>query len=64
MCNMCFKLLQNQDKIKPQIQIIWTENRKYMVLQTFIDHFWTKCLEWKISNANVVKLRKKLLKFT
>ena len=25
----CFKLLQNQDKINPQIHIIWTENQKY-----------------------------------
>ena len=28
--NMCFKLIQNQDKINPQIHIIWTENQKYM----------------------------------
>ena len=25
-CNMCFKPLQSQDKINPQIHIIWTEN--------------------------------------
>ena len=33
-------------------------------LQTFIDLFWTIYLEWKTSKANVVKFRKKLLKFT
>ena len=33
-------------------------------LQTFIDLFGTKYLEWKTSKANVVKFRKKLLKFT
>ena len=36
-CNMCFKLLQNVDKINPQIQIIWTENQKYRVFTNF--HF-------------------------
>ena len=34
-CNMCFKLLQNQDKINPQIHIIWTENQKYRVFTNF-----------------------------
>ena len=33
-CNMCFKL-QNQDKINPQIHIIWTENQKYRVFTNF-----------------------------
>ena len=31
----CFKLLQNQDKINPQIHIIWTENQKYRVFTNF-----------------------------
>ena len=34
-CNMCFNLLQNQDKINPQIHIIWTENQKYRVFTNF-----------------------------
>ena len=34
-CNMCFKLLQNQAKINPQIHIIWTENQKYRVSTNF-----------------------------
>ena len=28
-CNICFKLIQNNDKSNPQIHIIWTENQKY-----------------------------------
>ena len=32
---MCFKLLQNVDKINPQIHIIWTENQKNRVLTNF-----------------------------
>ena len=34
-CNMYFKLLQNQDKINPQIHIIWTESQKYRVFTNF-----------------------------
>ena len=30
-CNMSLKLLKNQDRINPQIYIIWTENQKYRV---------------------------------
>ena len=61
-CNECFKLLQNQDRINPQIQIIWTENQKYRVFTNFHRFFWTKYLEWKTSKENVVKFCKKLLK--
>ena len=32
---MCVKLLQNQDKINPQIHIIWKENQKYRVFTNF-----------------------------
>ena len=34
-CNMCFEPLQNQDKINPQIHIIWTEIQKYRVFTNF-----------------------------
>ena len=34
-CNMCFKILQNVDKINPQIHVIWTENQKYGVFTNF-----------------------------
>ena len=34
-CNMCFKILQNVDKINPQIHVIWTENQKYRVFTNF-----------------------------
>ena len=30
-CNMCFKLLQNQDRINPTIHMVWKENTKYRV---------------------------------
>ena len=45
-CNMCFKLLQNQDKTNPQIHIIWTENQKYRVFtnfhRSFLDNLFRK----------------------
>ena len=34
-CNMCFTLLQNVDKINPQIHVIWAENEKYRVFTNF-----------------------------
>ena len=34
-CNMSFKLLQNVDKINPQIHVIWTENQKYRFFTNF-----------------------------
>ena len=34
-CNMCFKLLQNQDRINPRIHIISTENQQYRVFTNF-----------------------------
>ena len=45
-CNMYFKFLQNQDKINPQIHIIWTENQKYRVFtnfhRSFLDNLFRK----------------------
>ena len=38
-CNMCFKLLQNQDRINPQIHIIWTKNQHYTVFTNFHGSF-------------------------
>ena len=34
-CKMCFKLLQNQEKINPQIHIIWMEKQKYRGFTNF-----------------------------
>ena len=34
-CNICLKLLKNEDKGKPQIFIIWTENQKYKDFTNF-----------------------------
>ena len=30
-CNICFKLLKNEDKINPQIHVAWSENQQYRV---------------------------------
>ena len=32
---MCFKLLQNQDRINPEIHITWTKNQQYRVFTNF-----------------------------
>ena len=34
-CDACFKLLQNQYRIIPQVYIIWTENQKCRVFTNF-----------------------------
>ena len=41
-CNECFKLLQNQDRINPQIHIIQMENKKYRVFTNFHRSFLDK----------------------
>ena len=36
-CNMCMKLLKNQDRINPKIYIIWIDNQKgFYKLSSFI----------------------------
>ena len=34
-CNICFKLLLNEDEINPQIHIIWTDHQNYRVFTNF-----------------------------
>ena len=34
-CKKCLKLLRNEDRINPQIYILWTENQKYRVFTNF-----------------------------
>ena len=34
-CNKCLELLKNEDRINPQIYIIWTENQKYRIFTNF-----------------------------
>ena len=34
-CNMCLQLLKNQDKINPQMYVIWTFNQNYKVFTNF-----------------------------
>ena len=60
-CNICFKLLQNEDKINPQIHVIWSENKKYRVFTNYIVLIWIEYLDLKISKINVVKFLKKQL---
>ena len=47
-CNMCFiKLLLNEDKINPQIHIIWTENQKYRVFTNFHRSFLDRIFRYE-----------------
>ena len=43
--NICFKLLQSEDKINPQIHIIRTENQKHRIFtnfyRSFVDRIFT-----------------------
>ena len=34
-CKKCLELLRNEDRINPQIYIIWTENQKYRAFTNF-----------------------------
>ena len=38
-CNKCLELLKNEDRINPQIYIIWTENQKYRIFTNFYRSF-------------------------
>ena len=44
---MCFKLLLNENKINPQIQIIWIENQKYRVFTNFRLSFLDRILRYE-----------------
>ena len=46
-CNMCFKPLQNQDRINPQIHIIWTEIQQYRVFTSFHRSFVNRVLRYE-----------------
>ena len=46
-CNMCFKFLQNVDKINPQIHVIWTENQKYRVFTNFHRFYVDRIFRYK-----------------
>ena len=45
-CDMCFILLQKEDKINPTIHIIWKENTKYRVYtnlhRLYTDHIFRR----------------------
>ena len=34
-CNICYKLIQDDNKSNPEIHIIWTENQKYRIFTNF-----------------------------
>ena len=63
-CNMCFKLLQNQDKINPQIHIMWKENQKYRVFTNFHHSLLDNLFRRENIKTNVANFHKKLLNFT
>ena len=46
-CNMCFKLLLNEDKINPQIHVIWTENQNYRVFTNFHRSFLDRIFRYE-----------------
>ena len=62
-CNMCFKLLQNKDKINPLIHVIWTENQNIGFLQTSIVLMSIVYSDMKTSKISMVKFHRKLLIF-
>ena len=41
-CNICFKLIQNNNKTNPQIYIIQTENQKYRVFTSLYQFYLDK----------------------
>ena len=41
-CNICYKLIQNDNNSNPEIHIIWTENQKYRVFTNFYWSFVNK----------------------
>ena len=62
--NICFKLLQNEDRIYPQIHIIYGQKTKNIeFLQTSIVLLWIVYSDMKISKESIVKFLGKLLIF-
>ena len=41
-CNICYKLIQNDNKSISKIHIIWTKNQKYRVFTNFYQSFLDK----------------------
>ena len=44
---MCFKLLLNEDKINPQIHVIWTENQNYRAFTNFHRSFLDRIFRYE-----------------
>ena len=46
-CNMCFDILQNMNKINSQIHFIWTENQKYRVFTNFHSSYMDRIFRYE-----------------
>ena len=55
-CKKYLELQRNEDRINPQIYMIWTDNQKYRVFTNFIVHLQIVYSDMKISEISLVKL--------
>ena len=60
-CNVCFELLQKEDKINPFIYILWKDKAKYRVFtdlhRSYVDHiFRCKPIRGKIGKISNEKI--------
>ena len=62
-CNMCFKLLLNEEKTNPQIPLYGQKNKNIEFLQTSIVLFWIVYSDIKMSKKSIVKFPRKVLIF-
>ena len=70
-CNVCFELLQKEDKINPFMQIIWKDNAKYRVFtdlhRSYTDHIFRRepirGKSGKISNEKLYNYLNSLLNY-
>ena len=46
-CNKCLEILINEDKINPQVYIIWTENQKFRVFTNFHRSFVDRVMKYE-----------------
>ena len=60
-CNMCFKLLQNQDRINHQIHIIWTKNQHYTVFTNFHGSFVDRVFRYENIKDKFGKIPQELI---
>ena len=46
-CNKCLEFLRNEDRIYPQVYIIWTENQKFRVFTNFHHSFVDRVMRYE-----------------